>query len=205
MRERSLAIWLRRRETSGMALDEQGVRIRVERAAAAVASLSRQAGAIARAAEAVRGALDGGGLVLTCGNGGSAAEAMHLSEELVGRYRDERRSLPAICLNADPTALTCIANDFGYERVFSRQVEAFGRRGDALVAFSTSGESPNVLRALERARERGVVTIGLLGKGGGAARALCDHPLVVEETDTAHIQEAHQVIVHLFLEAVESA
>lgn len=187
-----------------MAFDAQFVRDRVGRAAAAVASLSEQADAIADAALRVRESLRSGGLVMTCGNGGSAAEAMHLSEELVGKYRDPRRSLPAICLNADPTALTCIANDFGYEAVFARQVEAFGKRGDALVVLTTSGNSSNVLRALEAARERGVGTIGLLGRDGGAARALCDHPLVVAERDTGHIQEAHQVLVHLFLEAVES-
>lgn len=178
---------------------------RIERAARAVASLARSADAVERVCAAVRDALIAGGKVITCGNGGSAAEALHLAEELVGKYRDPRHPLPALCLNADPTALTCIANDFGFEHVFARQVEALAAPADALVVFSTSGASANILRALEAARRKRVATLGLLGKGGGAALALCDAAVVVDETDTGHIQEAHQVVLHLVLECVERA
>jgi D-sedoheptulose 7-phosphate isomerase len=159
--------------------------------------------AIEAAIGSIRASLDGGGALLTCGNGGSAAEALHLSEELTGKYRLARAPRRAICLCADPTALTCIANDFGYDAVFARQVEALARPGDCLAALTTSGNSPNVLAALEVARGMGVTTIGLLGRGGGRAAGLCDHTLVVASEDTAHIQEAHQVIVHLVLEAFE--
>jgi len=129
---------------------------------------------------------------------------MHLTEEIVGRYRSNRPPLPAMCLNADPTALTCIGNDFGYDKVYSRQVEAFAREGDVLVVLSTSGNSPNVIGALEAARRKNTTTVGLLGKGGGPAAALCDIAVVVPCNETEHIQEAHQVIIHLMLEAIEA-
>lgn len=144
-----------------------------------------------------------GGRVLTCGNGGSAADAQHLAEELSGRYRGDRQPFSGICLAADASALTCIANDYGYEQVFSRQVEAHGRQGDLLIGFSTSGQSLNVLRALQAARARGMTTVGLLGKTGGAARAWCDHAFVVPSDDTARIQEMHGWLLHVFLEYVE--
>jgi len=186
-----------------MPLDEQGIVVRIRRSAETIASLAEQAGAIRAACDALRDTLLEGGAVLTCGNGGSAAEALHLSEELIGKYRAVRPAQRALCLNADPTALTCIANDFGFEAVYARQLEGLARAGDALVAFSTSGESPNILRALERARDMDVTTIGLLGRRGGPCLALCDFPIVVAEEDTGHIQEAHQTLLHLFLEAVE--
>ena len=149
-------------------------------------------------------ALRHGGQLLTCGNGGSAADALHLAEELVGRYRRERRALPAVCLAADPTALTCIGNDYGFEQIFSRGVEALGRRGDVLVAFSTSGNSANILAALRAARERGVVSILLSGKDGGAAKALSDHALIVPSANTARIQEVHTLVLHQWLEAIDA-
>lgn len=188
-----------------MGIDETFIRGRIDGAAKAIVSLQDHAELLSAMCETTRAALAGGGTVLTCGNGGSAAEAMHLAEELVGKYSAERPPLRGLCLNADATALTCIANDFGYEEVFSRPLRAFARRGDVLVAFSTSGKSVNVLRALEAARQLHITTIGLLGKGGGPCAALCDHALIVDSDDTAHIQEAHQVVVHLLLEAVESA
>lgn len=187
-----------------MAFDQGFIRERCERSAAAVMKLGAQADTIERIGVAVRSALRSGGTVFTCGNGGSAAEAFHLSEELIGKYRSTRRPLAGLCLNADPTALTCIANDFGFDEVFARQIEGLGKKGDVLVAFSTSGRSRNVIRALEAARARGVSTIGLLGKGGGPARSLCDIALIVDHEATEVIQECHQVIVHLILEAVES-
>jgi D-sedoheptulose 7-phosphate isomerase len=148
--------------------------------------------------------LQRGGKVLTCGNGGSAADALHLSEELVGRYKAERRSLPAICLNADVTALTCIANDYGYDEIFARQVAGLGAAGDLLVAFSTSGKSPNVLAAFRRARDLGLATVLLGGKDGGPARDACHHALIVPSHTTARIQEIHTLILHQWLEAVEA-
>lgn len=186
-----------------MAIDRSVIEERIARSAACIAGLAGMGSEIARAGQAIRDCLWSGGKVLTCGNGGSAAEALHLSEEMIGKYDRERAALAAVCLNSDPTALTCIANDFGYERVFSRQVEGLGRQGDVLVGFSTSGNSKNVNLAFHAAKEIGMVTIGLLGKGGGDSKDLCDHALVVDEQDTAFIQEAHQVMVHLFLECVE--
>jgi D-sedoheptulose 7-phosphate isomerase len=155
--------------------------------------------------EAILSSLRHGGKLLTCGNGGSAADALHLAEELVGRYRVERRALPAICLNSDVTALTCIANDYGYNAIFARQVEALGRPGDVLVGFSTSGNSANVLAAFAAAKARGVITILLSGKDGGQARAHCDHALVVPSATTARIQEVHTLILHQWLEAIDDA
>ncbi len=187
-----------------MAFDEAFIKMRIANAARTIADLAPLSRDIARAGAAIAGCLRRGGRVLTCGNGGSAAEALHLAEELIGKYRDPRRAYAGICLNADPTALTCIANDFGFEAVFSRQVEGLAQPGDALVAFSTSGASPNVLKALHTARRLGVTSVGMLGRDGGAARAHCDIPLIVPGDDTGHIQEAHQVIVHLLLEAVEA-
>ncbi|MEF3274501.1 MAG: SIS domain-containing protein [Chloroflexus sp.] len=148
-------------------------------------------------------ALLAGSTLYTAGNGGSAADALHLAEELIGRYRSNRRPLPAICLNADIGALTCIANDFGYDEIFARQLAALGKAGDVLVVFSTSGNSPNILNALRTARTKGITSIALLGKDGGAARALADHALVVPSANTARIQEVHTLILHAICEAVE--
>src|SRR5262249_49336187 len=140
--------------------------------------------AVRAAGEAVLDCLVHGRKVLSCGNGGSAADALHLAEELVGRYKSNRAALAAICLNADVTALTCIGNDYGYEHVFSRQVEALGRRGDVLVGFTTSGNSPNVLAAFRRAKELGLTTVFLGGKDGGLARGLCSHEIIVPSLTT---------------------
>ena len=172
---------------------------------AVIQSLAAQAELIEQIAARVRDGMLGGHLLLTCGNGGSATDAQHLAEELVGRYRGNRRALPAMALTADSSALTCIANDFGYEYVFSRQVEALARPGDLLLCFSTSGNSPNVLAALRAARERGASSIALLGKDGGAARGLADLALVVASSDTARIQEAHLQVLHYICEVVEEA
>jgi len=177
---------------------------RVQGSLSAVRSIAEAPGETVRALAAVCSALDAGGTVLTCGNGGSAAEALHLAEELLGRYRADRAPYPAVCMNADPTALTCIANDFGFDAVFARQIEALAKPNDALVVLSTSGKSKNILAALSAARDAGLTTIGLLGHDGGPARALCAIAVVIPSDDTAHIQEAHQVLVHLILEAIES-
>lgn len=176
---------------------------RLDGALDAIATLREQLGEIEALIRVLHRTAAAEGTIATCGNGGSAAEALHLAEELVGRYRSDRAPIRALCLNADPTALTCIANDFGFAQIFARQVRGLLRRGDCLVVFSTSGRSENLLRALTVARELGVVTIGLLGRDGGEARRLCSHALVVSATDSAHIQEAHQVVMHLLCESFE--
>ncbi len=180
------------------------IREQIERSRDTIAGLAAQGDAIARVVEACLAALRAGRKILTCGNGGSATDAMHLAEELVARYRGDRRALPALALSADPSVLTCIANDFGWDEVFARQIEAHGREGDVLVAFSTSGASENITRALRGARERGVTTVGFLGKGGGAAQGLCDFAVVVASDDTARIQEAHALLLHIVAEAAEA-
>lgn len=177
----------------------------VGESARTVAGLRKHAGAIARAGGEIVAALRRGRKVLTAGNGGSAAEAMHMAEELVGRFRSNRRALPAVALTADCTALTCIGNDFGYDEVFARQVEALGQRGDCLVLFSTSGRAANLSRAVAAARDAGVKTIGLLGRDGGPLAGKTDHEIIVSGSATERIQEAHLVIVHLLLEAIEQA
>ena len=166
-------------------------------------SLLAQQPSFDRIAAVAVATLRAGGKILSCGNGGSAADAMHLAEELVGRYRSNRRSLPGACLNADATALTCIANDFGFDEVFARQIEGLGVKGDLLVCFSSSGNSPNILRALDVARQRGVKSVALLGKDGGQAKGKADLELIVASTDTARIQESHTLILHALLEIIE--
>jgi len=145
-----------------------------------------------------------GNKLLTCGNGGSAAEAMHLAEELTGKYHKPRRALPAISLCSDASAMTCIANDWDFTYVFSRQIEAFAQKGDLLIMFTTSGNSLNCLRAAKAMKKAGGKTIGLLGKGGGKSKPLCDLALVIDSVHTNHIQEAHQVVLHLILEAIDA-
>ena len=175
-------------------------------AARAVASLVRIAPAFEEAAALVVGALRAGRKILAAGNGGSAAEAMHLAEELSGRYHADRRALPGLALCADGTALTCIGNDFGFADVFARQVEAFGSEGDVLALFTTSGGSENLLRAARAARARGVRVLAFTGRGGGALAPLADVLLNVPDAESsAHVQEAHQVLLHALLERVEAA
>ena len=159
--------------------------------------------AIAAAADALRTALGGGRTVLVCGNGGSAADAQHFAAELVGRFALERRAWPALALTTDTSALTAIGNDHGFDRVFARQVEAHGRPGDVLVGISTSGGSPNVLAAVETARSRGLVTIGLTGRDGGALGRAVDVHLNVPSPSTARTQEVHITLLHVLCELVE--
>ena len=147
--------------------------------------------------------LAGGGLLMSCGNGGSMCDAMHFAEEWTGRFRSDRAPLPALAFS-DPGHLSCIANDFGYEEVFARLVTAHGKPGDLLVVLSTSGDSANIVRAVEAARARGVRTVALLGKGGGAVRELADLSIVVPLATTSdRIQELHMQILHVTIEAVE--
>lgn len=159
--------------------------------------------ALQRATEACAESLRRGGTLLLCGNGGSAADCQHIAAELVGRLQGERRALAAIALTTDSSALTAIANDYGYEQVFARQVDALARRGDMLLAISTSGESPSVLAAAQAARARGSGSIALAGKGGGALAAACDVAIVVPSEVTARIQEAHILIGHALCAGIE--
>jgi phosphoheptose isomerase len=169
-------------------------------------SRRRLRGPIAEAADVITGCFAADGTVLICGNGGSAAQAQHLAGELVGRFRlPARRALPAVALTADTTVLTAWANDSGYDDVFARQVEALGRAGDVLVVLSTSGRSPNVVRALQAARRRGLRTIGLLGRDGGPAQVLVDVAITAPALDTQRIQEVHLVALHLLCELIEPA
>jgi len=147
--------------------------------------------------------LRSGGKILTCGNGGSAADALHMAEELVGRFKQNRRSLPAISLNADPTLLTCIGNDFGFDFIFSRQVEGLGVPGDLIVCYSTSGNSRNILLALEAAKKQGVRSVALLGKDGGKAKGQANFEIIVANHDSGRVQEAHTLLMHALLEVVE--
>lgn len=147
--------------------------------------------------------IQAGGKVLLAGNGGSAADAQHIAAELTGRYFKERKALPAIALTVDTSALTAISNDYGFERVFERQIEAFAKPGDLFIGISTSGNSINVLNALRAARAAGCTTIGLSGNDGGKMNQLCDLNLVVPDKVTARIQEMHILIGHIFCKAVD--
>ncbi len=145
-----------------------------------------------------------GARILVCGNGGSAADAQHFAAELSGRYVKERRALAGIALTTDTSALTAIGNDYGFDQVFSRQVEALGRPGDLLVGISTSGNSPNVVKAVEAAQALGLRTLGLLGRDGGRLATLCDDCLVVPSSVTARIQEIHLMVYHFWCEALDT-
>jgi phosphoheptose isomerase len=151
------------------------------------------------------GALTRGARLLAAGNGGSAAHAQHLTAELVGRYHDERMPLSAICLHADTSSLTAIVNDYGPDEAFARQVRAHGRPGDVLLALSTSGRSPNLLAAVEAAREAGLATWALTGPAPNPLAAAADERLPVHAASTATVQEVHQVVVHLLCGAVDAA
>jgi D-sedoheptulose 7-phosphate isomerase len=172
-------------------------------AAAAHERMAADVTAVVDAAGAIAAALKDGRSVLVFGNGGSAADAQHFAAELVGRYEKERRAWPAVALTTDTSALTAIGNDYGFDRVFARQIEALGREGDVAIGISTSGKSPNVLRALEAAKARGLVTIALTGRGGDAGRIATLHVRVDEER-TARVQEVHATLLHAICELVES-
>ncbi len=155
------------------------------------------------AARELRHALDRGGKILVAGNGGSAADAQHFTAELVGRYLKERAALAAIALTTDTSILTAVGNDYGFDRVFSRQVEALAREGDVFIAISTSGSSENLMRALEAARAKGVDSIALLGKGGGKMKDMADRVLIVPSNSTPLIQVAHHWIWHTWCDLID--
>lgn len=158
---------------------------------------------IALAAAIMKVALVAGHKIMFCGNGGSAADSQHWAAEIVGRFQKERKGLPAIALTVDTSILTAIANDYGYDRIFARQVEALGAEGDVLVAVSTSGNSANVLAAIEEAKAKGIKTIGMTAAGGGKMAEVCDVCLVIPDKVTARAQEVHGLIGHILCEIVE--
>lgn len=168
-------------------------------------TLIGQSGDIARAAERVITALKAGGTVFFCGNGGSASDAAHLAGELSGRFFLDRKGLPAVALGMNTSTLTAIGNDFGYENVFSRELDGLARPGDVIIGISTSGKSANIVKALELARSKGVGTIGLTGRGGGTMAALCDICIKVPADSTPRIQEMHIVAGHIICELAEAA
>lgn len=149
--------------------------------------------------------LNAGGKILLAGNGGSAADAQHIAGEFVSRFAFDRPGLPAVALTTDTSILTAIGNDYGYEKLFARQVQALGQRGDVFIAYSTSGKSPNVLAALSEARARGLVTIGMTGNRSGPMAELCDFLLAVPSAETPKIQEGHLVLGHTLCGLVENA
>jgi D-sedoheptulose 7-phosphate isomerase len=189
---------------------------RLDDAAEVIEALREATDDIALISSVIIDRISNGGTIMAAGNGGSAAQAMHFCEELTGRYRETRPALPAICLCSDAAAMSCIANDFGWENVFMRQLEAQASftiddedeenaiSNDVLLVLSTSGNSANVNTALECANELGIVTIGLLGKDGGGSADLCDHCIVIDATDSAAIQDGHQVVLHAICEVIEA-
>jgi D-sedoheptulose 7-phosphate isomerase len=168
-----------------------------------VQALMSQQNVLEAIALAMASTLHSGGRILWCGNGGSAADSQHLAAEIVGRFRRDRCGLSSIALTTDSSVLTAVANDYGYECVFSRQVEAIAKSGDLLVGISTSGNSKNVLMAMERARAMGLTTVAFTGAGGGKAREIADHLLAVSSNDTARIQEAHILAGHMLCDWLE--
>jgi D-sedoheptulose 7-phosphate isomerase len=181
-----------------------GIERSIEASIALQSALLEQTQRVREIAERLATALRAGHKMLAFGNGGSAAQAQHLAVELLGRFQRERPALAAMALNTDSTVLTALSNDYGYPLTFRRQVEALGRPGDVAVALSTSGNSPNVLEAIEEARLRGLLTIGLTGQPGGRLAELVDLCLRVPSTSTPRIQEAHLLIIHVVCEQVET-
>lgn len=165
--------------------------------------LRERLGEIHALAAEIQRAIRAGHRVLTCGNGGSAAEAAHLATELLGRYKGDRPALPALALNTDGALLTCIGNDFGYDALFARQVAGLGQAGDVLVLFTTSGNSRNLVDAARVAKAQGLFTAALLGKDGGALRGIADWELLLPFSETARVQEGHLMVIHLLSELLE--
>jgi len=187
-------------------LDEQAVRlIAAESVALKQRFFEANAGLLVATGRRMAECLRAGGKVLTFGNGGSAADAQHLAGELVGRFLRDRAALSAVALTCDSSVVTAIGNDMGYESIFRRQVDAHGRPGDVAVGITTSGRSPNVVQALQLARERGLVTVGMTGGGGGRLVGLVDYLIDVPHGETARIQEVHVMVVHVLCQVVEEA
>lgn len=182
------------------------IKKRIGESIAVKEELSRnQIDAIEKAARLIIASLKVGGKLLIFGNGGSAADSQHIAAELIGRFKKERKAVAAIALTTDTSILTAIANDYGYNAVFSRQIEGLGRKGDAALGISTSGNSMNVVEALKKAKSMGLKTIGMTGEGGGAVKAVSDVTIAVPSKDTARIQESHGVTGHILCELIENA
>jgi len=159
---------------------------------------------VSRAADLIGECFRAGNKLLMCGNGGSAADASHFATELVVRFTKDRRALPAICLASDSGILTAAGNDYGFDKIFARQVAAFGQAGDVLICLTTSGNSKNVVRALQEAKARKLKTIAFLGRDGGSTKGMADIDLLVKDDSTARIQEAHQLLIHVLCEIIEA-
>lgn len=159
---------------------------------------------VAKAADLIGECFHTGNKLLICGNGGSASDASHFATELVVRFTKDRRALPAICLASDSGILTACGNDYGFDKIFARQVEAFGQPDDVLICFTTSGNSKNVLLALQEAKARKLKTIAFLGRDGGSTIGIADIHLLVKDDSTARIQEAHQLLIHVLCEVIEA-
>lgn len=170
---------------------------------AAAGAMKQQAGAIEKIAQLCAASLRAGGKIIFCGNGGSAAQSQHLAAELVGRYKLERPAMNALSLTVDTSNLTAIGNDYGYDAVFERQLEGVGRAGDVLIGLSTSGNSPNVLRAFGKAREMGITCIALVGRKGGQMLQQADLAIAAPADSSAHIQELHIATGHLICDLIE--
>lgn len=156
----------------------------------------------ANISELIARTFQNGGKILICGNGGSATDAMHFAEEFTGKFRENRKALPAIALT-DPSHITCVGNDFGFEEIFYRGVEAFGKKDDVLIGLSTSGNSENIIRAFQKAKENKMKTISLLGKDGGKLKGFCDYEFIIPAETSDRIQEIHMTILHIIIEGVE--
>ena len=155
------------------------------------------------AAQKIQGRLEAGGKLLLMGNGGSAGDAQHIAAELVGRFKKERKAIPALALTVDPSSLTALGNDYGFDTIFERQVEALANKNDTVIGISTSGNSENVVRAVNKANSIGAFTIGLLGNDGGKLKDAVNLPIIIPSNDTARIQEVHITIGHIICEIIE--
>ena len=175
----------------------------IEAATESLRALSSLEPQMAQAADIIDQCLRAGNKLLVCGNGGSAADASHFATELVVRFVKDRRALPAICLTSDSGILTAAGNDYGFDEVFARQVAAFGVPGDVLICLTTSGESRNLIRALEEAKARKLKTVAFLGRDGGSSIGIADIDLLVRSDSTARVQEAHQLMLHVLCEIIE--
>lgn len=181
---------------------EESIKTDIQNSIETKQKMLNQTSIIADVANKIITALKNKNWIYTCGNGGSTCDAMHFAEELVARYEHNRVALPAKALT-DSSTVTCTANDFGYTDIFSRQVEAYGRQGDILVAISTSGNSDNILKAVEAAKKLGMITIGMAGKDGGKLKDACDRCIIVPSEETARIQEGHITIFHAICKLID--
>ena len=167
--------------------------------------LNKRVPEVEKAVKAIIDSLESGGKLIIFGNGGSAADSQHIAAELVGRFKSERRALPALALTTNTSTLTALANDYGYDVTYARQIEAFGKKGDVALAISTSGNARNVIEAAKAARKKEIYTIALTGRDGGKLRDHCDMSIIVDEQETARIQEVHILIGHLIAALVEAS